>query len=266
MRCPRRRAKGSNIVDGSGPRFIRSSQSGEMGAVAAHRRWQFPGGGRAELMARHAAFHRAREIGGMDRTGGRHAHHRQPVGRRIDRRRLPLARRTDRLERDPIAGLRRHALRIDQAIAADEELIFRARQVGHDEATLIVCDHDPGEAAREVGGLGDDPHTALRSLFADDRSANVVPVDGRRRRCRRGRLIRRGQRADDGEHQSGGRQEQRTIGIFISARTGADRRCTVERPRATDASRTQPRQSRRPPGRSVRRVSAGHRLPQTRCD
>ena len=120
--------------------------------------------------------------------GRRNFHHRVPVDRRIVVRRGGRARRRHRREIELLAGLGAHLRQVDEAIAAHPDLIVRGRKIGNDVAALVVGDDAPGEAGRQVGGLGDHPDAGFRPLR----------LRAPRRRCRRRRSRPRRRAAECG--------------------------------------------------------------------
>ena len=96
----------------------------------------------------------------------RHLQHRIPVDRRIDVGCGLGRRRRHRREVDDLARLALDLRRVDEAIAAHEDLVARARQVGDQVAPLIVGDHALDIAGRKVGGFRDHPDARLRRRSA----------------------------------------------------------------------------------------------------
>ena len=64
----------------------------------------------------------------------RHLQQREPVLRRVVLCRRLLVRRRDRLQVDDLSRRRFHFRRIDEPVAADPDVVFAGRQIGHDEA------------------------------------------------------------------------------------------------------------------------------------
>lgn len=113
-------------------------------------------------------------------------HHRIPVDRRIVLRRRSVIRRRDGRDVHDLARRARDLCRIDQAIAARPHLIIGLRQIGHDEAPLIVGDHDFDKTHREIVRLRNHPHAGfgLPGRIAHD-AAYIVIVDRDAFRSRR---------------------------------------------------------------------------------
>ena len=102
---------------------------------------------------------------------------RQPVVRWIVLGRGARIRRDDSLQIQRLAGRGRHLRRIDEAVAPDEHLVVRFRQIRDDIASTIVGDDDPAEARRQFLGFGNHPDAGLRSLGARHHAADVVGID-----------------------------------------------------------------------------------------
>ena len=112
----------------------------------------------------------------------RHLQKRVPVDRRIIMRRRPLIRRRHGGEIELLAGLGAHLGRIHEPIAAHPDAVVCPRQIGNDVAALVVGDDHLGVFGRKVGGLGDHPDAGLRASRPSHHAANVIIVDGNRRR------------------------------------------------------------------------------------
>ena len=139
---------------------------------------------------------------------GRNPQHRIPVDRRIVLRRRFLVRRDHGGEVELPSGLGVDLRRVDEAVAAHPHLVFRLRQIRDDVTALVVGDDDLGVFGRQVGGLRDHPHAGLRSLRPGHDAADVVIVDGDRRRLRhRPRRHTHHERAGD----NGGRAQHQCL-------------------------------------------------------
>ncbi len=74
---------------------------------------------------------------------------------------------------------------IHKPIASHPHAVFRFRQLGNQEAPLVVGHHDLGESGRQVRGLRDHPDARFRPPRAVDNSAEIgradaLRMDGRR--------------------------------------------------------------------------------------
>lgn len=67
--------------------------------------------------------------------------------------------------------------RVDESITPHPQLIAGLWQVRYDVPSLSVGNYDPGKPCVQIAGLGDNPNTGLRSVPANDDTANVVVVD-----------------------------------------------------------------------------------------
>src|SRR5215813_8775415 len=96
-------------------------------------------------------------------------------------RRIRLAGRRHGCEIEPLARLRTHLRRVDQAVAAHPDAVIGLWQVRDEIAALILGNHDAPELGRQLGGLSDDPHTRFATLGAGDNAADVLSADRDRR-------------------------------------------------------------------------------------
>ena len=108
----------------------------------------------------------------------RHVDHRVPVVGGIVLRGGARVRRLHGGQRQVLTNRALHRRRVDEAVAANPHLVVRLRQIGHDEAALIVGDDDLVELRRRVGGLGDHPDAGFRSIRAVHDAADVIGVQG----------------------------------------------------------------------------------------
>jgi len=107
-----------------------------------------------------------------------HLDHRVPVDGRIVLRRRLVIRRHNGGQVELLAGLAVDLGRVDEAIAAHPDLVFRLREVGDHVATLIVGDDHLGHSGAEVGRFGNHPHAGFRPARPGDHAAEIVGVDG----------------------------------------------------------------------------------------
>ena len=124
-----------------------------------------------------------RNIGGpAEILGRRDFHHRVPVDRRIIMRGRALVRRRHRRVVQHLPRLRPQTRRIDQTVAAHENLVIGDRQI-RDDITPLLVRHDAfGVAGGKVRGLGNHPDPALGAIWACDETADVVCINGYRPR------------------------------------------------------------------------------------
>ena len=136
-------------------------------------------------MAQHAAqlhfgnpVFLARELVGECLGRGRLIH-RQPVVGRVDLRGSLLGRGISDLKRELLAARRRARCRISEPVSADPHLIGAVGKIGHDEAPLVIGDHDPAEMCGETARLCNDPHTRLGPLTigVDDHTSDADLVN-----------------------------------------------------------------------------------------
>ena len=64
--------------------------------------------------------------------------------------------------------------RIEQAVAADPDLVAGLGEVGNQVAATVTGHHALDELGRQVGRFGDDPHALFRSVRARDGAADVT--------------------------------------------------------------------------------------------
>ena len=122
----------------------------------------------------------------------RNLHQGVPVDRRIIMRRCGLVRRRNSREIDLLAGLGAQLGRIHQPVAAHPDgVVHVRRQVRDHIAALVVGDDDLGEFRRQLRRLRDHPDAGLRAVGPEHHAADVVIVDGDRRRLLRMQRSRR---------------------------------------------------------------------------
>ena len=110
----------------------------------------------------------------------RHADQREPVAGGIVLGRRARIRRRDRRQVQGLARRRLHLRRVDQAVAADPDVVGGFRQIGEQVAAAIVGDDDLDELRRQIGRFRDHPDAGLGSLRGRDDAADVVGVDANR--------------------------------------------------------------------------------------
>ena len=111
---------------------------------------------------------------------GRDLQHRVPVDRRIVLCGFGVVLRRHGAQVQLLAGLRIDLLGVDEAVAADPDLVLGLRQVGHDVAALVVGDHHLGVARRKVAGFRDHPYAGFWTIRPRYNAADVVVVDRHR--------------------------------------------------------------------------------------
>ena len=89
------------------------------------------------------------------------------MDRRIVTRRSSSVGRAPRRQPELRTGPGTHTLRIDQPIAAHEDLVGGRRKVRHDVAAALVGDDDADETSGKLARLRDHPDAGLRSIGPD---------------------------------------------------------------------------------------------------
>ena len=120
-----------------------------------------------------------------------HLDQRVPVVRGVDLRRVARRGGEDRAQGDLVSETPADPVGVDQPVAADPEVVGRLRELGQQEAPVVVGDDDLDELRLQVVGLGDHPDACLRAIVATDDAGDhavVRQLPGSRR------LVRPGQR------------------------------------------------------------------------
>ena len=120
-----------------------------------------------------------------------HLDERVPVVRGVDLRRVARRGGEDRAQGDLVSETPADPVGVDQPVAADPEVVGRLRELGQQEAPLVVGDDDLDELRLQVVGLGDHPDARFRAVVAADHPGDRPVV---RQLPGSGRLVRPGQR------------------------------------------------------------------------
>jgi hypothetical protein len=103
---------------------------------------------------------------GHGREGARlgHAHHREPVHRRVVLRRFRRRRGDDRGEIQRASRVPAHLRRVDEPVAAHPDVVARARQIRNQVAPGVVGDDDPRRlvGSSSVSAITHTPASGLR--------------------------------------------------------------------------------------------------------
>ena len=162
-------------------------------------------------------------------TRRRHLQERQPVlGRVVAGGRLCVGRPNGR-QRQHAARRRFDLGRIHQAIAPHPDVVVGARQIRHEESTLVIGHDRLDQARREFRRFGDDPDPRLRPVRPRDNAPDVIVVDGH---LSTGALAGTGDRQScDDEREDGDRRERE---VEESSRHLAPPRVSVGRMRSIE--------------------------------
>ena len=130
----------------------------------------------ADLVTVHTPGHRAAQLL-LGVLALRQLDHRQPPRGGIDLCGRQRVGGHHRVQIQRLARHRGHALGVDEAVAAHEDLVGRIRQVRQHVAPVVVGRHDADEPGRQIRRFGDHPDARLRALGAGHHAADVVRVE-----------------------------------------------------------------------------------------
>src|SRR4029453_13909590 len=108
----------------------------------------------------------------------RHGYQCEPVVGRVVLRGGSRIWRDDRGEVQRVARYRLHLWRINETVAANQDVVGCLRQIRHNIPTLSVGDDDPVHLRWQIRRLGDHPDASFGPARAGYDAADIVGIDG----------------------------------------------------------------------------------------